>query len=449
MIVSSIDVRGRYLSAASAACAGLVAGVAAIASPGQGLLVACLAMFAVAATRYSTGAFACALAAYLPFEGFVTSHLPASSLIWVRYAPEAVAAALAAGLLLSSLGRVWPLYGRFGLLVALTMLIWAASTIANGVSLSTFVLGVRAELRYLPLAILLAASAAPLRYTRMLATTIALSTLVQTALALAEVVGGVAVRHLFSQSYTVQLGGVTVTHATVQRVTSITGSLRTYNELAAYLVFGWVVMACAGSRLPLPRWLLLAGLVSTPLAVLATGSREGAVCLALAAAVVVRQRFAVPVFRIVAVAVVVAAVSLPWWAPAPASANHSASLVSRLATRWSVALQPQTWSGSYGSRNFRLYLARDELSSVVRHSPALGWGTGTIDDPRTLAAGTNPLLHTLAGRLAIASNFAFDGSWSLLLMQTGLLGLAAMLSLVGYVALVGGQLPAGTGWGRC
>ena len=130
-------------------------------------------------------------------------------------------------------------------------------------------------------------------------------------------------------------------------------------------------------------------------------------------------------------------------APAPASANHSASLVSRLATRWSVALQPQTWSGSYGSRNFRLYLARDELSSVVRHSPALGWGTGTIDDPRTLAAGTNPLLHTLAGRLAIASNFAFDGSWSLLLMQTGLLGLAAMLSLVGYVALVGRSIAGG------
>jgi hypothetical protein len=317
--------------------------------------------------------------------------------------------------------------------------------IANGVSLSTFVLGVRAELRYLPLAILLAASAAPLRHTRMLATTIALSTVVQTALALAEVVGGVAVRHLFSQNYTVQLGGVTVTHATVQRVTSITGSLRTYNELAAYLVFGWVVMACAGSRLPLPRWLLVTGLVSTPLAVLATGSREGALSLAVVAALVVRQRFSVPVFRIAAVAAVMAALSLPWWAQAPVSADHSASLVSRIATRWSVALQPATWSGRYGSRNFRLYLAQDELSSVISHSPTLGWGTGTIDDPRTLANGTNPLLHTLAGRLAIASNFAFDGSWSLLLMQTGFLGLAAMLGLVGYVAVVGRSI-AGRHW---
>ena len=435
--------RATTVAPAAAAAAGLLAGAVAIRSPGDGMLLAGAAVVAVAVTQVSTAMLVCALIAYLPFEGVATSHLPASAVVWVRYAPEAIAAAIALVLVIANAGRLRELRGRYALLVGGTLLVWAASGVANGVSASTYLLGVRAELRYLPLLALLALSVTPRRDARLLATTVVASTLVQTVLALAELVGGAAVHHLLAQSYAVSVGGLTVTHSSVEHATAVTGSLRTYNELAAFLVAGWAILALAGEHVALPRRLVTAGLVAIPLAVLATGSREGAAFMLVVAAITARRRFGVPVIRIAAVAGALLVVSLPWWAPTGTPTNHQAGLVSRVATRWSVVLQPSTWSGQYGSRNFRLFLARDQVSSVAGHSPLLGWGTGTIDDPRTLASGANPLLRTAAGRLAVVSNFAFDGSWLLILVQSGLLGLACMLSLVAGVAMVGSSI---SGW---
>jgi hypothetical protein len=436
----------RSVTLATGAGAGVLAGAAAMSSPGAGLLLAALALAGAALSSMSAEAAGCALIAYLPFEGMVASHAPPSALVGLRLVPEGAALALAVAALLKRSRRTVPA-GRWpAALVGATMIAWLASAVANGVPIGTYALGVRAELRFLPLAVVFAFSATPRRHTRMLATTIAVSTLVQVVVVGLEIAGGTAVRHVFAQNYTVDIGGMTVTHFTVDRTAAITGSLRTYNELAAYLVAGWLVVAFARSTIALSRYVVWAGLIATPLAVLASGSRSGALFLAFAVALVVKYRFRVPVFRIAGVVLLIASLTLPWWAPSsPSPVSRSTGLVTRIATRWSVALQSETWSGTYGSRNFRLFMARDEIESVLGHSPAFGWGTGTIDDPRASASGANPLLHSMAGRLAVASNFAYDGNWPLVLMQSGFLGLGCVFALIAGVGLVGRSLAA-THW---
>src|SRR5262245_19958811 len=149
--LTAIAAHDRSVTAAAAAAAGLAAGVVAIASPQAGLLLATAGIVAVAAARCTAGALAAALAAYLPYEGTVASHLPALTLIWVRYAPEAIVAALCLIVFIRHAGRLSAMFSGFGAVALLVLALWAASAIANGVPLTTALLGVRAELRYLPL----------------------------------------------------------------------------------------------------------------------------------------------------------------------------------------------------------------------------------------------------------------------------------------------------------
>jgi hypothetical protein len=416
---------------------GLAAGLSAVAQPSIGLLLAGTALVAIAVVRFSAAGWVCALIIYLPFEGLVTSHVPTASLVWVKYGPEAATAIVALVAVIRHGRSTWTQLGVLRIPLMAILLAWTGAAVANGIPATTAILGFRTELRYLPILLLLAISSTPVKDARLVATAIGASAIVQAALAVLEIVGGATIHHLLAQHYTVQLGNVTLTHSTVARITDVTGTMRTYNELADFLVAGWLVLVCAGTNVALPRRLRLAAVMGIPVVVLATGSREGAAFLLLSAALIARNRLHVPSIRIFVIAAAVLVLSLPLWAPSGSTANRSSSLVHRVAARWTVALQPSTWSGGYENNNFRLYLAENEASDVLRHSASFGWGTGSVDDPRTLQSGTNPLLKTMAGRLALASNFAYDGSWLLLLIQTGIVGLAASLLLIGSIAWIG------------
>jgi hypothetical protein len=254
------------------------------------------------------------------------------------------------------------------------------------------------------------------------------------------------VRTLFAQHYSVDLGGITVAHSTAVKLTSITGTMRTYNELSALLVLGLAVLVAAGPRrLGIPPRLGIALVVLMPAIVVASGSREGTLAVGIVLAVAVRTKLRIPVLRIVTVVAVLTVIALPWIVLAPTQGHRSATVTARVREKWTQLLSPATWSGQYNVKNFRLYLSATEIRRVAGEAPAFGFGTGSIVDPRTIGNRSNPLLEFVAGRLALERGFVYDGNWSLLLMETGFLGLACAFGLLA-VMIAAGRWLADVHW---
>lgn len=167
--------------------------------------------------------------------------------------------------------------------------------------------------------------------------------------------------------------------------------------------------------------------------IVVTGSREAALALVLAALVVGRVRFRLPSVRLaLLLGVTVAALGSAY----TTTTTLDKDTRGQLGTRWAVIFNPQTYSAS-GGQNFRLTLLFQEVGLVVRHSPFVGYGLGSVVDPRSVPDGTNPLYRIPAGVEAIQFRYIFDSNWGLLITETGFLGIAAVIALLTAIGRIG------------
>ena len=247
-------------------------------SPVAALLVAApLAIYAVLSLVRPPVLIA-AFIIYFPLETVFLNAVPPPLVAPLRYAPELIGAAVAVVLLIRRggelLGRLRPLWVPFLVIVVVSVASWLQS----GLPLSTAVIGVRSELRYLPYAIIAAAVLDSTRDARIIGRAVCLSAAIQCGIGFAEAVGGVRVAAAFVPNYSVSLGGVDVLPASQLRAHTIFGSLVNYNSLATFLVFALAITFAIGARrLGLPVWQWRALLAADVAVIVLTGSREALV----------------------------------------------------------------------------------------------------------------------------------------------------------------------------
>ena len=363
--------------------------------------------------------------------------------MYVQYLPEAIAWLGAIGIGIANGSKM---LGRHRTLTAggaCVIVAWTVSALWSSASISTALIGFRSELRFVPLALIVGASANVARDGRLYARVIVWSALLQSAVAILEVVGGYAVRAIFAPSYTIVIGGLQVTAAT-PRPGSHLWNFQDYNDLGICLTFGVIVALCAGTSVlgwaPWKIWCAVALWVGV---IVISGSRESLVALVVAVLLVARLKRGLPAFRIVLVAAAGAAVLVPLIVhgpPLPSSTPTRGSLTAR----WEALLNPGVYSASSGD-NSRLSLLDAEVN-IARAHPLVGFGPGTVVDPRSLANGSNPLYRSTAGTTAIDRSYYFDGEWGLLLVEVGVLGVAAMAMLLLAVGKIARVAARGKAW---
>jgi hypothetical protein len=107
-----------------------------------------------------------------------------------------------------------------------------------------------------------------------------------------------------------------------------------------------------------------------------------------------------------------------------------------------VLLNPSTYTPS-NSSNFRLALLLSNAQLTLHHSPMLGFGIGSVVDPRSILSGSNPLYQTAEGQKAIRAGYLYDGNWALLITEGGIAGLAFTALLLLSIARIGWRARAG------
>ena len=159
-------------------------------------------------------------------------------------------------------------------------------------------------------------------------------------------------------------------------------------------MFAWVVIVATGwKRLGIRRDAHLAVAVLLPFVIAISGSRESAFALVAAALIVGRKRFRLPSIRL---AMLLGAAVLALGTAYTTTTTLDKESRGQLGTRWAVIFNPDTYSPTSG-QNFRLTLLSQEAGLAARHSPLLGYGVGSVVDPRSIPAGTNPLYRIPAG----------------------------------------------------
>lgn len=419
--------------AVAAAMASIVAGHSASGDPTVALAltaalgVVCLAI--VAPMRY----LICGLLVYVPLSGWLVGYAPGSASSVLRYGPEALAALVLALTLANPTARrrSWrPIMPVLAVLAAA----WGASALYSGVSTTTALIGFRAELRWLPLALVIAATADLRTDARLYARAIAAAGAIEAVIAVAERFGGPSVRAFFAPHYSIVLGGQLVTTSAAPRLYSIAGTFTDYNSLSTFLLFAWTVILLAGRPvLGWPRTVFAACLVALPAIIVMSGSREATAACLLAGVVIGQYRYRLPTIRygltFFAIAIVVASVASTTTVLNP---NSRADLKSR----WAAVLNPSTYSVE-GSNNFRLRLMAEESDLVVGHHPVFGYGPGSVVDPLAVPDGRSPLLLIPAGLAAIRFGYIFDSNWGIVLVETGIGGTVAMLALLSRLVVLG------------
>jgi hypothetical protein len=161
-------------------------------------------------------------------------------------------------------------------------------------------------------------------------------------------------------------------------------------------------------------------------AIALSGSREAVAGLVLSALVIARQRFRLPVVWVVALVITGGLLFAPALSAVQDTAPAGSVSYTSLGKRWGSVLSPATWSATPHG-NFRLYLLKSEFDAVRADAPLLGFGLGSVMDPRRVADGSSAAYRTSAGRQAAAFRYLFDGNWGLMLLETGFAGIAALI----------------------
>jgi hypothetical protein len=396
------------------------------------LLLALLALGFVAAlvpTRFVVAA----VLVYLPFQDLVISHVPGSLVLPARYLPELVIYAIALPLLLTRGAALAGREVRVLVAVATIGVIWSLAAVWNGVGIETIAAGIRSEFRFVPLAVIAMLSNRVLKDARFYARVIVLVAVIQAAIALAEAVGGRAVRAIFVPSYKLVVEGVVVGKAETP-LDSVFGTFSHRNLLAAFLAFAAIVLVAAGAerlgvsrRTAIVAWLLLTA------GTLASVSREGTIALLVGTALVLALRQRVRAVTILVSSGIVAVLALLLVNPA---GEGSAAYGVSSWNRWNDVISSRGWSATPAA-NFRLYYLLGSARTVAHDSPFVGFGLGTVSDPRIIQSGGSPLERFPAGRLSAKTGYYTDGNWASLLLETGFVGVALLAWLFAFLALLG------------
>lgn len=424
MLRTGVD-RTRTLAALAVATGAALAGGRLAADSQQLVLLASVTVGAVVLLAVLGARRAiCLLLAYLPFEGLVLANVPTEAVAGVRYAPEALAWLGAVAILLTTgtraLRPLRPLAWPLAALLALAVL----SAVVNTIPADRLLIGLRAELRFLPLALIAAFAFRDGDLRAATARAVFWSGSVEAVLGVLAVVLGPSFAEAIAPRFSITIAGVEVAPEAAVRAGTISGTLNNYNHFGVVLVVALLVGLVAGYRrmgIPRPLWLGLLGLLGGM--TVASGSREAVLALAAGLAVVAWRRG----YRWVVAGLAIVALVVGLALPSYDTVDHVDSR--GLANRWSAVLDPQTYSTDQYA-NFRLALLETEAEIVARRGPFLGTGPGTVVDRRTEEEGTNPLYDTYTGYTALRFNYQYDGNWGLLLLEFGVLGVAAFAWLL-------------------
>jgi hypothetical protein len=410
---------GQSLLGAGLVAAGAAAlGAASVRSPklAVGLVLLALAMLIVAILPARL--LIAGLIVYLPLEGWILGWAPHSVALVLRYAPEALCI-LALCVIAAGRGARVDRWKPIVPAIVATVACWLFGAVVAHESAVRAAIGIRAELRWVPLCLIVALTTNPERDSRIFGRAILASGYLQAGLALVEFAVP-SLRPVFAPNYNIALGGVTVATSSKFRPDSVGGTLANYNALSTFLLFVWIVALAAGPALKLPRWVTWLAAVLFPIIIVASGSRESAMALLVAGAVIARLRYGVPVLRIAALVAVCGAIALP---VVTNTATTNGANRANLGSRFAVLLNPATYSPNT-TTNFRYAVLAQDAELTWHHSPILGFGVGSVVDPRSVIDRSNPLYLTPAGQIAIQQSYIFDGNWNIILTETGFLGLA-------------------------
>ena len=416
----------QWVALAAAGVVSVAAGRVVTHSPRYALAAAVAALALALALVLPARVVVAVMIFYLPFESWLVGYLPGSAATVARYGVEAIGVALFAVALVSRRAER-NRWGAIALPVAAVLVTWGLAALFAGVSPSTALIGFRAELRWLLVGLVVALTYDRALDTRWYGRAVVGAAALQSCIALSEWLGGSAVSAVFAPDYQIVIGGLAVSSSASAHVHSVLGTFGNHNALATYLVFAWVVLIAVGRQgLGIRRELFLVLALVLPFVIVVTGSREAALALVVAAAVVARVRFRLPTVR---VALLVGVAVVAFGSVYTTTTTLDKDTRGQLAMRWAVIFNPDTYSPT-GGGNFRLSLLFQEVGLVTRQSPLLGYGVGSVVDPRTVPDGTNPLYRIPAGVDAINFRYIFDGNWGLLIIETGFLGLAAVIVLL-------------------
>jgi hypothetical protein len=411
-----------FALAAAASFALLVAPAAAIA-----LILAVFA--AIALPRVRPQHVLVAIVVYMPFENQVLTYAPAGWTPFIRYAPEALIDLAVILVVMGNLERVWTGLGRLRWPLALLLTSWLGSVIWSGIAPATVFIGLRSELRFLPLLLVAVLSRNPDRDARLYGRALAIVGTVEAAIISVQAIAGAPARDAFAPDWTIKINGVSFADAGFSHPDTNFGTFSNYNAAGAFLVFAWILVAAAGSKrlgLPARVGFFMGCAMATGIAL--SGSREAGVALAVAAVIIAHVRFRRWVASAVVFATVTALLAGPWVMAARYGIPEGEVNGKSVSERWAYVMSPDAWSTNY-RHNFRLFLLRENVSLVSKNSPALGFGIGSVSDKRTTLDGSNPLYQTWAGRKALTFGYLYDGNWGLLIMETGFFGLLALILL--------------------
>jgi hypothetical protein len=301
--------------------------------------------------------------------------------------------------------RVWERLGLLLLPIGLLVVFWIVTGIGNHVRPSTMFVGMEWELRFLPLVVVVAAAANPLKDARLYGQVL---------------VVGAAVESLFALQWAVGLTGFQST-------------FEQKNVLGAFLALAVIYLTAAGPRalgFSTPVGAGLAALIVV--GIISSGSREGGIAAAIGLLVVAFMRYPWPV-KVAAAAVGALAATL-----LIAASLHNLSGETNthgVFNRWKVVY---TKASLAPSRNIRTRLLVNNAKLVDRTKPVLGFGIGMASDRRVVYSLRSPVFVSLAPlNPQYIKHYVYDSNWAIVLLETGWVGVLLLAGLFAYLIVIG------------
>jgi hypothetical protein len=429
-----------WLAIALGALAVVVAG-SVVFTPSSVTLVGELSVAAVIVGVVRPRYVVAGLLVFLPFQDFVLSYVHGDLQIAVRYLPELIAVLLFVRVAASG----GPAVTRRSMLFAAPLLLMIAYWLLTGLvaseRLSTIAVGLRSELRFLPLLAVPLFSRRIERDALLYARAIVVIATVEAAIAVAEFAGGSVVRDLFTPRYSIVFDGVHYGETAPYR-DNVVGTLAGKNLLGAFLVFGWIILVAAGHlRLGISRKLAFLSGALLVIGVVLSSSRQAMIGLIIAAtliAIIQRKKVQVIAVSLVAAAVV----GLVVWVNV---VNHPPAVpTSQQYNSWTYPLTPAAWKPNVGT-NFRWYLLVAVAKQAAHTDMLSGYGIGAASDPRVIDNYSSPIYERFPqNKKTYIQGFLYDSNWATLVFEVGFAGVGLLLVMLATLFTMG--LRCESGW---
>jgi hypothetical protein len=431
---------GLALPAAAAAAAAVGAAVA-VDRPALALALPAAVIAFVLLTWVDPRVLVCGVLLFLPVQDLVLTHATGPLIPLVRYGPELVLDLYLLGILLARGPSVLRRLGPVAVPLGALLMFWVVGGVWNRSGVEEILVGIRAEVRFLPLLVIPFLASDVRSDARLYARCIVGAASLQALVAVAEFLGGVPVRRAFAPQYDISIAGIDVGKASPP-LEHIFGTFAQRNLLGVFLALAWLVVAAAGARgLGISRRAAFAVGTLLVIGVGLSGSREGALALGAGALVIAAMRFGSALLRPFAVAL--AALALVGFATVPEGSTAAQFVDSNsLTQRWQALFSGAVWSPD---TNFRLKLLEENAKLAAADEPVFGFGIGTASDPRLISNFTSPVYRSFPGLEKAVQPFVSDGNWAILVAETGFVGLALLAVLLLALVRLGLSTPHWSG----